>query len=106
LSLDVFETDDEVILKATLPGVKPDDLKVTALGDTVTIQGETKSEENVEGASYTYRERRFGSFRRDVALPKEVDADQAEASFEDGVLTLRFPKPEESKAKTVTVKAK
>jgi HSP20 family protein len=102
----VFETDDDIVVKATLPGVKPDDLKITALGNTVTIQGETRAEEDVEESDYVYRERRFGQFSRTLTLPQNVDADNAEATFEDGVLRLAFPKPEESKAKTVQVKAK
>lgn len=106
LSLDMFETDDDIVVKATLPGVKPDDIKITALGNTVTIQGETKAEEDVEEGNYIHRERRFGSFSRTVTLPQDVDADTADATFEDGVLTLSFPKPEETKAKTVQVKAK
>ena len=106
LALDMFETDNDIVVKATLPGVKPDDIKITALGNSVTIQGEAKAEENVEEGSYIYRERRFGSFSRTVTLPQDVDADTADATFEDGVLTLSFPKPEETKAKTVQVKAK
>jgi HSP20 family protein len=102
----MYETDDGFVVKATLPGVKADDLKVTAVGSDVTIQGETKAEEDIEESNYIYRERSFGSFRRTVTLPKGVDVDKAEATFEDGVLTLSFPKPEESKAKTVQVKAK
>ena len=106
LSLDLIETDDDYVVKATLPGVKPDDIKITALGNTVTIQGETRAEEDVEEENYIYRERRFGSFSRSVTLPRDVDADTAEATFEDGVLTLSFPKPEDTKAKTVQIKAK
>lgn len=105
-ALDMYETDNDVVIKATVPGVKPEDLHVTVTGNTLTIKGEVKAEEDVEKRSYVYRERRYGQFVRSVALPSEVEADKAKAEFEHGVLTLTIPKKETVKPKTIPVKAK
>ena len=105
MALDVYETNDDVVVKATLPGVKPEDIEVSVEGNTLTIRGETKAEQDVEERNYVYRERRHGRFVRSVALP-EVDSDKAEAEFENGVLTLALPKSERTKVKSITVKTK
>ncbi len=105
-AMDMYETDNEVVIKLTAPGVQPDDLEVTVEAGTVRIKGEVKSEENIEDANYVRRERRFGRFQRVVSLPSDVNPDAASADFENGLLTLKIPKKEEMKAKTVQVKAK
>ncbi len=106
MAMDMYETDNEVVIKLTAPGVQPDDLEVTVEAGTVRIKGEVKSEENIEDANYVRRERRFGRFQRVVSLPSDVNPDAASADFENGLLTLKIPKKEEMKAKTVQVKAK
>jgi len=106
LALDIYQTKDTVVVKAPLPGVKPEDVEITITGDVLTIKGETKVEENVEKEDYFFQERRYGSFSRSVTLPDGLKTDKAEASFEDGVLTLTVPKAEEHKPKSVKVKAK
>lgn len=106
LAVDMYETENEVVVKATVPGVKPEDIDVSVVGDTLTIKGETKEEENVERQNYIRRERRYGRFSRTLSLPSHVNTSKAEAEFEDGVLTLTLPKAEEAKAKTITVKSK
>jgi HSP20 family protein len=93
-------------VKATLPGVKADDIKISVTGDVLTIRGEVKHEEEVKNAAYHLRERSYGSFSRSIPLPTSVVADRAHAEFEDGVLTLRLPKAEEVRPKTIAVKAK
>ncbi len=105
-AVDMYQTDDEVIVKATLPGVSPKDINISVTGDVLTIRGEVKEEKEVKEANYHLRERRFGSFSRSLPLPTAVVADKAKAEFENGVLTLTLPKAEEVKPKTITVKAK
>ncbi len=106
INLDMMQTDDEVIIKASIPGIKPDDLNISVTGDTLTIRGEIKSEEETKKADYHMREIRYGSFARSVLLPSQVLADKANAEFENGILKLTLPKAEEVKPKTITVKAK
>ena len=106
LAVDVEEEADDFVIKASVPGLKPEDLKVNSVGDTVTLSSEIQEETERKETNFLLKERRFGSFKRTVTLPQDIDTENAEATFEDGVLTLAFPKPEESKAKTVQVKAK
>jgi len=103
LSLDVAETDDEYLVKASVPGINLDDLDITFSGKTLTIKGEYKEEEAKEGAHYHLRERRYGSFARSIGLPSAVESDAIEARYEAGVLTLRLPKTEEVKPKRIAV---
>jgi HSP20 family protein len=104
--VDVFETDDEVVVKATAPGMKAEDINISVTGDTLTIRGEVEEELEQEGVQYYVRERRSGSFSRSISLPTLVNADKSKAEFENGILTLSLPKVEEVKPKTITVKAK
>jgi HSP20 family protein len=106
LPLDMYETDEDVVVKATVPGVKPEDLNITVTEDVLTIKGETKAEEEVERENYHLRERRYGAFQRSVRLPASVKPDKAEAVFKNGVLTLTLPKADEVRPKTIKVKAK
>jgi HSP20 family protein len=106
LMLDVAQTDNDVIVKASMPGVKPDDIHISVTGDVLSLRGEVKEEKVADEASYHLRERRYGSFSRTVSLPTSVVADKAKAEFENGVLTLTLPKAEEHKPKTITVRAK
>jgi len=104
LALDVYQTKDAVVVEAPIPGVKPEDVEITVTGDVLTIKAETKSEEKVEKENYIRQERRYGSFSRSVALPEGLDKNKAEAGFENGVLTVTFPKTEEVKPKSVKIK--
>lgn len=106
LPVDIYETDTDVVVKATVPGVKPEDIEVTMTGDLLTIKGEFKSEEQAEKRDYVRQERRFGSFCRQMTLPVAVDGNKATATFEHGVLTLELPKFERAKAKSIKVVAK
>ena len=102
--LDVIEKQDEYLVKASVPGIKPDDLDITYQGNTLTIQGETKEEENREENRYHLQERRFGRFSRSITLP-DVKADKIEANYNDGVLTLHLPKSEEVKPKRIQIQS-
>lgn len=103
LALDVAETADQYVVKASLPGVKPEDLEITYNANTLTIKGEIKAEEESENKRYHLRERRYGSFTRSITLPDTVKADAIQASYDAGVLTLTLPKAEEAKPKRITV---
>jgi HSP20 family protein len=93
-----------VVINAAIPGIKPEDIDIAITGDTVTIKGELKQETKVEKANYYRQERRYGAFSRSVSVPVPINADKAEATFKDGVLTLTIPKAEEAKPKTIKVK--
>jgi HSP20 family protein len=105
LAMDMYETDDEVVVKTAVPGVKAEDVDISVTDDILTIQGETKAEEKVEKANYVRQERRYGAFARHLSLPSTVIAEKATAKFEDGVLTLTLPKAEEAKPKTIKITA-
>jgi HSP20 family protein len=106
LALDMYETDDSVVVKATVPGVKPEDIDVSVTGDTLTIKAESKQEQEIKRENYLRRERRYGSMCRSVTLPGGLVSDKAEADYTNGVLTLTIPKAEEVKPKTIKVTPK
>lgn len=106
LAVDMYETDDKIVVKASLPGVKPEEVDISVTGNTLTIKGETKAEEEVKEENYLRRERRYGAFSRSLSLPTQVEVEKAEAVFENGVLTLTLPKAEAVRPKTIKVKAK
>lgn len=106
LTMDMYQTDENIMVKASVPGIKPDDLNISISGDVLTIRGEIKEDDEIKNSNVHIRERRFGSFSRSIALPTHVVPEKAEANFEDGVLRLTLPKAEEVKPKTITVKAK
>ena len=106
LAVDMYQTKDEVVVKAAVPGVKPEDIDVSVSGDVLTIKGEFKQEENIEKENYIRSERRFGSFSRSLPLPVPVNVDKATAEFDAGVLKLVLPKAEEVKPKTIEIKKK
>ena len=104
LPLDVTENQDAFVIKASVPGVNPEDLDVSVHGDTLTIKGETKADEQKQDERYHLRERRYGVFSRSVTLPVPVKADAVEADYHNGVLTLTLPKVEEVKPKRIAIK--
>jgi len=106
LPLDMYETDDDIVLKVAVPGVKPEDIRITVTGDVLTIKGEAKAEETVEDWHYIRRERSYGAFSRSITLPGNLVADKTKAEFQHGVLTLTVPKVEEVKPKSIRVKVK
>ncbi len=104
LALDVTEDENEFVVKASLPGMNPDDLDITYSGKTLTIKGEYKAEDEKKDVHYHLRERRYGSFSRSLSLPVPVKSDAIQARYEAGVLTLHLPKTEEAKPKRVVVR--
>ncbi len=105
--VDMSETENEYIIEASLPGIKPDEVKISLQNNVLTIEGERKEErERKEGERTIYREHRYGSFTRSFSLPSPVEADKAEARFENGVLRLILPKAESSKPKQIHVQSR
>ena len=105
-AIDMYQTDNEVVVKAALPGFKPEEVQINVTGDILTIKGEVKHEEEKKDRSWHIREQRWGSFERSVRLPTGVISDRAKADFQNGILTITLPKSEEVKPRTITVKAK
>jgi HSP20 family protein len=106
MPLDVVENEDEYVVRATLPGVNPDDLEITYNNNTLTIKGEVKQdEEKTKNARYHIDERRYGSFQRSISLPTTIKADAIQASYDSGILHLRLPKTEEVKPRRIPIQA-
>lgn len=103
--LDVHETADDIVVTASLPGMKAEDVEITMTGQSLTLRGEFRADEKVERDQYLYRERRFGTFHRSLQLPVRVQGESAQATFTDGVLTLRIPKAEEVKPRQIRINA-
>ena len=102
IALDAVEEDGKLVVRASLPGVDSDEIKVTIEDGVLTIDGETKVDDEVKVGNYLIRERRAGSFHRSVRLPDSVDVDQAETNYDEGVLTVAFPKAESKCSKQLT----
>ena len=103
LPVDVSENENEFVVKASLPGVKPEDVQITIQGDSLTIRGEMKAEEEQKVERWHLRERRYGAFQRSLSLGTPVESDKAQADYENGVLTLRLPKAEEAKPRQIKI---
>ena len=106
LAVDMYETDDAIVVKSPIPGINPEDLDISVTHDVLTIKGETKVEEEVKEENFIRRERRYGSLQRSVAIPVPIMADKAEAEVDNGILKLTLPKAEEVKPKAIKVKAR
>jgi HSP20 family protein len=106
MPIDMYQTDENVVVTASVPGVKPEDVDITITGDTLTIEGQSRAENEVKKEDYFRQERSYGAFARSLTLPGLLQADKAEATFENGVLTLTIPKAEEMKPKQIKIKPK
>ena len=104
-AFDMYETGEDYVVTATLPGVKPDDLDITVQGNVLTISGELKPEDGDGERNYHLRERSYGRFSRQVTLPMGVRSDQIQAHMEHGVLKLHLPKAEEAKPRRIEIQA-
>lgn len=105
-AIDLYQTADEVVVKAALPGLKTEDVQISVTGEVLTLRGEYKQEEEKKEATWHIREQRYGSFERSILLPTDVQTDKAKADFENGILTISLPKAETVKPKTINIKAK
>jgi HSP20 family protein len=106
LTIDMFQTKDNVIIKSTIAGVKPEDVDVTIANDMVTIRGERKRDFEASSEDYFYQECYWGSFSRSVVLPVDVDIENVSADLKDGILTVMLPKAAKSKARKIKVGGK
>ena len=104
LALDLSETDDAYVVKASVPGIAADELDISLTDNVLAIKGEFKREETTENKRYHLRERRYGTFERSVRFPMQVQADQVEAAYDAGVLTLTVPKAEEVRPRRIAIK--
>jgi HSP20 family protein len=103
VALDVYATDEDLVVEANLPGVKPEEVEITVEGNTLTIAGETRSSRKDDDGSTIISEIRRGAFSRTLALPVGLEPAKATATFEDGVLTLRIPKAEQIKTRQIKI---
>lgn len=103
LTIDMYQTKDNVIIKSTIAGVKPEDIDVTIANDMVTIRGERKRDFEASSEDYFYQECYWGSFSRSVVLPVDVDIEMVNADLKDGILTVILPKAAKAKAKKIKV---
>ena len=101
--VDVIDTGDDLLIRADMPGVKAEKLKITLSGNTLTLRGEIEAEAEIEDASYLHRERRVSGYTRSIPLPGAIEANEAQAVFRDGVLSLTLPKSEKVRPKTIKV---
>lgn len=104
LNIDMYQTKDNVIIKSTIAGVRPDDIDITVANDMVTIQGSRSREEKIHDDDYFYQECYWGGFSRSVIVPVDIDSEHIEADLKDGILTIIVPKAAKAKTKKVKVK--
>ena len=102
-AVDLYEKDDHFMIKAELPGVDKNDIKIDLKDRLLTLSGERTYDNEVNEENYFRRERTYGKFQRAFTLPADVDSDKIKAEYKDGVLQIEVPKPEEKKAKQVTI---
>ena len=105
LTIDVYQTPGEIVIESAIAGVDSDGLDINVTNDMVTIRGERRRESRVKNEDYLYQECYWGRFSRSVILPQEIDAENADASFKNGILTISLPKVVRQKSKKLKVKA-
>jgi len=104
LTVDVYQTPDEIIVESTIAGVDPDNIDVDVTSESVTVRGERKKEEKIDETDYFYQECFWGKFSRSIILPQEVDPDKAYSLIKNGILTVHLPKIHRNKSRKVKVK--
>src|SRR6266404_5876080 len=104
LNIDMYQTKDNVIIKSTIAGVRPEDIDITVANDMVTVKGSRRKEENIATDDYFYQECYWGNFSRSVIIPVDIDSEEIEADLKDGILTVISPKAAKAKTKKVKVK--
>lgn len=104
LAVDVYQTDDEIVIKAPIAGVKPEDLEISITDEVVTVKGERKEQAEIQRENYLCQECYWGTFARSYVLPMPAVSDKAQATLKNGILTLTIPKQEKTKAKTIEIK--
>ncbi len=104
LNIDMYQTKDNVIVKSTIAGVRPEDIDITVANDMLTIKGARRREEQVSEDDYFYQECYWGNFSRSVIIPVDIDSEHIEADLKDGILTVVVPKAAKAKTKKIKVK--
>ena len=104
LTIDVYQTPNEIVIISTIAGVSPEDIDITMANDMITIKGNRKKSEEVQEGDYYYQECYWGPFSRSVILPIDIEVDQTQASMKNGILTIRLPKIEKVKTKKIAIK--
>ena len=104
LTIDVYQTDSDIVIKSTIAGVKPEDLDIQINNDMVTIRGERRKEDEIREEDYYYQECYWGAFSRSIILPVDVEANKAEALMKNGILTIKLPKAETARARKIQVR--
>lgn len=105
-AVDMYDKKDEIVVKAEVPGVEKENIKISISDNMLTIKGEMKKEEEIKEEDYYYSERSYGSFSRSLTLPAKVVENKVKAEFKDGILEIHLPKAAESKAKEIKVDVK
>ncbi len=103
LTIDVFQTEDDVVIQSTIAGVSDKDLDISVTNDMVSIKGTRMPEQKVKSSNYYYQELYWGPFSRSIILPVDVDADSAKASMKNGILTIRLPKLDKIRTKKIRI---
>jgi HSP20 family protein len=103
LPLDVVEKENEYVIRASIPGMNPDDLDISISDNVLTVRGQTRQADDVEEERYLMRERRYGSFTRSISFPTTIDSNNAEATCENGELVLRLPKAEAARPRRINI---
>ena len=105
LTIDVYQTPNEIVIKSTIAGVKPEDIDITMANDMITIKGTRQKDEEAKEEDYYYQECYWGPFSRSVILPVDVEVDQAQASMKNGILTIKLPKIEKVKTRKIMIQS-
>lgn len=103
LTVDVYQTDEDIVIKSTIAGVTVDDIDIAITNDMVTIRGKRQADDSIDESDYYYQELYWGPFSRSIILPEDIDVEKANASMKNGVLTLRLPKLAKSRMKKVKI---
>ncbi len=105
LTIDVYQTPNEIVIKSTIAGVKPEDIDITMTNDMITIKGTREKDEDVKEEDYYYQECYWGPFSRSIILPVDVEVDNSDAAMKNGILTIKLPKIEKIKTKKIRIKS-
>jgi HSP20 family molecular chaperone IbpA len=105
LTVDIFQTDNEIVVQTMVAGVKPEDIELTISRDMITVKGRREINQNINEDDYFTKELYWGSFSRTILLPQEIDAEEAEATEKHGLLTVRLPKIDKEKKRNIKIKS-
>lgn len=105
LTVDVYQTNDSIVIQAMVAGVAPDELSVSVTREMVTIKGKREAPKNVSSENYFYQELYWGTFSRTILLPSEVETEDVEATEKHGLLTIKLPKIDKERKQTIKIKS-